>query len=86
MKNRPNVLLIIADQLAWKALPAYGNARAETPNIDHIAAKGVRFDNCVTPCPLCQPARAALNASSISDIRGFLQEQVIIRRNYRWAK
>lgn len=57
--TRPNVLLIIADQLSHKALPVYGNQHAQTPAIDAIARDGVAFDNCFTSCPLCQPARAS---------------------------
>jgi choline-sulfatase len=59
MAQRPNILLIFADQLAWRALPAYGDTFAQTPNIDRIAQRAVRFTECYTPCPLCQPARAA---------------------------
>jgi len=59
MAKRPNILMIFADQLAWRALPAYGNTVAQTPNIDRIAARAVRFTEAYTPCPLCQPARAA---------------------------
>jgi choline-sulfatase len=59
MTQRPNILLIFADQLAWRALPAYGDTFAQTPHIDRIARRAVRFQEAYTPCPLCQPARAA---------------------------
>jgi choline-sulfatase len=59
MTQPNNVLLIITDQLSWRALPAYGDTYASTPNIDRIAERGVRFSQCYTPYPLCQPARAA---------------------------
>lgn len=58
--SRPNILIIMADQLAWKALPAYGDSFLATPHIDRIAQRGVRFDRCYTSCPLCQPARPSL--------------------------
>lgn len=58
--SRPNILVIMADQLAWKALPAYGDRFLATPHIDRIAQRGVRFDRCYTSCPLCQPARPSL--------------------------
>jgi len=57
--RRPNILLIIADQLSARALPSYGGTYAQTPNIDRIVERGVRFEQCYTNCPLCQPARAA---------------------------
>lgn len=56
---KQNFLLIVTDQLTWRALPAYGNTYAKTPNIDRIAAKSQRFNQCYTPCPICQPARAS---------------------------
>lgn len=55
-----NIIVFLLDQLAWRALPAYGNSFAQTPNIDRIAEGGLIIDGCYTACPLCQPARAAL--------------------------
>jgi len=57
--KKPNFLLIVADQLSQRALGAYGNPQGSTPRLDQLAARGVRFTNSYTPCPLCQPARAA---------------------------
>jgi len=56
---RPNILIIISDQLAQRATGAYGDPWAPTPNIDSLAAGGVRFSKSYTNCPLCQPARAS---------------------------
>ncbi|HUU27676.1 MAG TPA: sulfatase-like hydrolase/transferase [archaeon] len=58
-KERPNILIIISDQLAQRAVGAYGDQWAETPNIDSLAARGVRFSRSYTNCPLCQPSRAS---------------------------
>ncbi|RLB13514.1 MAG: sulfatase [Deltaproteobacteria bacterium] len=57
--ERPNILIIITDQLAQQAVGAYGDRWAQTPNIDSLAAKGVRFSKAYTNCPLCQPSRAS---------------------------
>ena len=57
---RKNIVMFLLDQLTWRALPAYGNTAARTPNIDRIASGGLMIDGCYTTCPLCQPARAAL--------------------------
>ena len=54
-----DILLIVTDQLSQQALRTYGNQHSVTPNIDRLAARGTRFSQCYTPCPLCQPARAA---------------------------
>ena len=54
-----NIIVFILDQLAWKALPVYGNSFVHTPSIDRIADGGLIIDGCYTACPLCQPSRAA---------------------------
>jgi arylsulfatase A-like enzyme len=60
-KERPNILLIIADQFRWDFVGAYGlNAMGVTPNLDLIAQRGVAFRNAVTNQPLCSPSRACL--------------------------
>ncbi len=59
---RPNILLIISDEHNASVLGCYGNKIARTPNLDSIAAKGVVFDNCYTPSPLCVPSRLAITA------------------------
>ncbi len=58
MSKQPNILMIVVDQLAWKALPAYGG-RGVTPAIDSLCSEGVVVDACYCPCPLCQPSRAS---------------------------
>lgn len=70
--GKPNILIIISDQLSFKALAAYGNSFARTPNIDRIVRAGVRFANCYTSCPLCQPARASFWTSRYPHQTGVL--------------
>ena len=55
--NRPNFLVLMADQLTARALPAYGNRVAKTPHIDALAAAGVVFDSFYCNSPLCAPSR-----------------------------
>jgi len=57
--KRPNVLFIICDQLNPAALSCYGGP-VSTPNIDRIAAEGVRFDQATCPTPFCSPTRASI--------------------------
>jgi len=57
---RPNVLFIMADQFRHDYLGCAGGDFVRTPNIDRIAAAGVRFTRCCTNSPLCAPARIAL--------------------------
>ena len=57
--DRPNVLLICVDDLK-PALGCYGDTAAKTPNIDRLAARGVRFDAAYTNQAVCSPSRNAL--------------------------
>jgi uncharacterized protein (TIGR02996 family) len=57
---RPNVLLITLDTTRADRLGAYGYAAAVTPNLDRLAADGVRFARAVSPAPLTLPAHASL--------------------------
>ena len=60
MKNqRPNILLISTDSLRSDFLGCAGGP-ARTPNIDALAARGVRFETCITNSPVCAPARSSL--------------------------
>ena len=54
-----NILIIMVDQLVPMLTGAYGHPVVKTPNLDRLAAQGVRFDSAYTPCPVCSPARAA---------------------------
>jgi len=52
-----NVLFIMCDQLRWDYLSCYGHPHLHTPNIDALAARGVRFDRAYVQSPICGPAR-----------------------------
>jgi arylsulfatase A len=59
-RSNPNIVLIVVDDLGWKDLGCYGSSFYETPNIDRLAASGMRFTNAYSSCPVCSPTRAAL--------------------------
>lgn len=54
-----NILVIMADQMVPMLTGAYGHPVVQTPNLDRLAARGVRFDAAYSPCPVCSPARAS---------------------------
>ncbi len=63
--KKPNVVVLFPDQLRAQSLPLYGTDalredQIETPNIERLAARGVRLDNAFSNCPVCTPARAML--------------------------
>ena len=59
-KEKINVLIIHADQHRMECLGAYGNTDIRTPNIDVLAAEGVRYENSFCPYPVCTPSRYSL--------------------------
>ena len=56
----PNLIFFFTDQQRWDTLGCYGQPLAVTPNLDRLAADGVRFEYAFTPQPVCGPARACL--------------------------
>ena len=57
MTDKPNILWIMADQLRFDYLSCYGHPHLDTPNIDALAARGVRFTNAYVQSPVCGPSR-----------------------------
>lgn len=70
-RPRPNILFIFTDDHAAHAISAYGSRINETPNIDRIAAAGVRFDNCFVTNAICGPSRACILTGKYSHKNGF---------------
>ena len=58
--SRPNVVLVMADDLAWMDLACQGNPLVDTPHLDHFATEGIRFTSAYAAAPVCSPTRAAL--------------------------
>ena len=59
-EEKPNVVVVLADDLGWNSLGSFGSDYYESPNIDRLAAQGMRFDNGYADCPICAPTRASL--------------------------
>lgn len=62
--ERPNILILLADDMGYGDLGCFGG-RAITPNIDQLAAAGIKFDNCYSGAPNCSPARVSLMTGRI---------------------
>jgi len=58
--RQANVVLIVIDDLGWADLGCYGSKYYRTPNLDRLAAEGMRFTQAYAACPVCSPTRTAL--------------------------
>ena len=58
--TRPNVVLILVDDLGWTDAGCYGSQYYETPNIDRLAGQGILFTDGYAACAVCSPTRAAV--------------------------
>ena len=57
---KPNILLVIADDMSWVDAGCYGNEDVKTPTIDQLAREGMRFTHCFTATAMCAPTRQQL--------------------------
>ena len=58
--RRPNLLLIVADDLGYADLGCFGNTYVQTPRLDRLASQGARFTNFVVSWPACTPSRSSI--------------------------
>ncbi|MHC4738468.1 MAG: sulfatase-like hydrolase/transferase [Planctomycetota bacterium] len=68
--SRPNIILILVDDLGYGDLSCYGATDLKTPNIDGLVSDGIRLDSFYSNCPVCSPARAALLTGRYPDMVG----------------
>jgi len=59
-QGKPNLLVILADDLGYGELGCYGQRKIKTPNIDRLAAQGMRFTQCYAGSTVCAPSRCSL--------------------------
>ena len=67
--TRPNILLISADQQRADCFGFMGR-KVKTPHLDQLAAEGTHFTSCITPCVVCQPARASILTGQLCRTHG----------------
>ena len=58
---KPNLVLVFADDLGWGDPSCFGNTEARSPNIDRLAAEGLRFEQFYVNSPICSPSRVAIS-------------------------
>ncbi|MFP4501690.1 MAG: sulfatase-like hydrolase/transferase [Candidatus Hydrogenedentota bacterium] len=68
--TRPNILMIVVDDLGYGDLSCYGAADLHSPSIDQLAARGMRFTQFYANCPVCSPTRASLLTGRYPDLVG----------------
>ena len=59
-EQRPNIVMVFIDDMGWGDFSCFGNADAKTPNVDRLAAEGIRFSQFYVNSPICSPSRCAL--------------------------
>jgi N-acetylglucosamine-6-sulfatase len=69
---RPNVILVVVDDLRWDDIGAAGHPFVRTPNIDRLAREGARFVNAFATTPLCSPSRATILTGLYTHHHGIL--------------
>ncbi len=80
--NKPNIVLIMTDQMRGDCMGIAGHPDVKTPHLDTLAAKGVLFDRAYSSCPSCIPARAALHTGMSQTSHGRVGYEDGVRFNY----
>ncbi|MGE9289846.1 MAG: sulfatase-like hydrolase/transferase [Puniceicoccales bacterium] len=75
MSKRPNFLVIMSDQHRGDAMSCAGHSHVMTPTLDHLAARGVRFEHAYSTCPVCIPARRSFLSGQFPSTHGMLNNK-----------
>jgi len=75
-QQRPNILFIMSDDHAYKAISAYSNKLIETPNIDRLAEEGMLFTNACVTNSICAPSRATILTGKHTHINGKIDNRM----------
>ena len=88
----PNILVLVADDLGWRDVGAYGNTVIRTPNIDRLARTGLRVDRAFGTTPQCSPSRISVltgkypHATGTEDLHTPLPESERLLPSYLQAQ
>lgn len=75
--KRPNIILVMADDVGYECFGCYGSQQYQTPNIDQMAAQGMRFTHCYSQ-PLCTPSRVKI-MTGLSNARNYSAFSILNR-------
>jgi len=82
-EQRPNIIVIVVDDLRWDELGVAGHPFLETPNIDGLAREGVFFSNAFHSVPLCSPNRASILTGQYPSRHGIIDNVARNRMSHR---
>lgn len=69
-RSRPDIIILLADDLGYGDLPSYGNPYIKTPHLDELVLKGMKLTRCYSASPVCSPSRAGLITGMIPNRLG----------------
>ncbi len=73
--EKPNILVMMCDHHRYDALGCLGNPLANTPNLDELASRSLRFENCFNQAPVCSPARHSLATGRYAHAHGVMSNR-----------
>lgn len=82
-RARPNIIFIMADDLGWGDLGSYGQKQIRTPNLDRMAAEGIRFTSFYSGSPVCAPSRCSLMTGKHGG-HAFIRDNKEVRPEGQW--
>src|SRR5690349_13642588 len=59
--SRPNIIVVLIDDMGWGDFSCFGNKQVQTTNIDRLASEGLRFEQFYVNSPICSPSRTAIS-------------------------
>ncbi len=80
--TQPNIIFIMADQLAASFVGCYGSGVDSTPNLDALASKGRRYDRFYAHCPVCAPNRASILTGRSIEVHGIVTNNLTLRTDH----
>ena len=81
-KTKPNVIIMVMDDMGWGDVGVNGDPAKETPNLDLMAREGILMTDFYTANPLCSPSRAAFLTGRLPIRNGFYTDNVHARNAY----